>query len=155
MKKINWGTAIVIFFAIFLSLAATFIVFAMRQNNDLIADDYYEQGAHYSETIEIKKRSLQYFDSITVTQNNTLVFIEFAKTLVPNLDSLSIRFYCPSKKENDILFTNFNSIKNLDTPHITSLTFPIKDFKKMYYSIKITWKQNNLKFEIDKEIIIN
>lgn len=154
MKKINWGTAIVIFFAIFLSLAAIFIVFAIRQNNDLVADDYYEQGAHYSETIEVKKRSLQYYDSITVSQNNSLILIEFAKTLVPNLDSLSIQFYCPSKKENDILFTNFNSIKNIDSLHLTSLTFPITDFEKTYYSIKITWKQDNLKYEIDKEIII-
>ena len=50
--KINWGTAIVLFLAVFFCLMAVFVTFALRQNNDLVTDDYYEKGANYSQTIE-------------------------------------------------------------------------------------------------------
>jgi hypothetical protein len=73
--KLHWGNSIVLFFIGFLSLGAFFIVFSLKQNNDLTDENYYEKGAGYSKHIEINKRSVVFNDSVTIkTINNTLQF---------------------------------------------------------------------------------
>ncbi len=37
--KLNWGQSIFVFFVIFVSLGVVFIIFSLRQNNDLVEDD--------------------------------------------------------------------------------------------------------------------
>jgi len=153
IKKINWGTAIVIFFAIFLSLAAIFITFAMRQNNDLVASDYYEQGAHFSQTIEIKKRSIPFKDSIKLYQTESSINLELCQNIAQKASSYTIQFYCGSNIKNDLSF-NYKSIADSLNASKSTLVFDLAKFKKSYYSAKIIWWVDTLKFEIDKELII-
>ena len=153
MIKINWGTAIVIFFAIFLSLATAFIIFALQQNNELVADDYYEQGAHFSKAIEIKKRSIPFKDSIQLYQSNSQINLSICPTIVQKATSYTIQFYCASDKKSDVSFS-YLSIADSQNVSKSTLVFDSKKFKKAYYSAKILWWVDSLQFEIDKELLI-
>jgi hypothetical protein len=152
--KINWGTAIVIFFAIFISLAIAFVIFALRQNNDLVADDYYEQGAHFSQSIEIKKRSIPYKDSIQITQSDSAILLDIYQSIAQKADSFSVHFYCSSQKKNDISFSVKAINDSLRSAPKSMLVFPAKDFTKSFYSVKIAWWIDNLQFEVDKDLFI-
>ncbi len=47
--KFHWGTGILIFLILFLLAAGFFIAFAMRQERDLVHEDYYERGVDHSD----------------------------------------------------------------------------------------------------------
>lgn len=48
----NWGTGIGIVIAVFILMTLGFVTIAMRQNVDLVAEDYYEQDLDYEMKIE-------------------------------------------------------------------------------------------------------
>ena len=49
--RLNWGKSLILFFVIFFAWVLYFVLFAIRQNDDLVSDDYYQKGAKYSEQI--------------------------------------------------------------------------------------------------------
>lgn len=99
--KFNWGHGILIFFGIFLSLAAVFIVFAFRHKNDLVTNNYYEKGANYSEQMAIDKRSVVFKDSIVILRQEQHIVFNFSPYLLSNSDTLSVHFFRPSDKKLD------------------------------------------------------
>ncbi len=54
--KFTWGTGIFIFLILFLLAAAFFIGFAMRQDVNLVHEDYYERGVEYTEHMRTNSR---------------------------------------------------------------------------------------------------
>ena len=65
--KFNWGTGIFIFLALFLLGSAVFIIFAVRQDVNLVHKDYYEKGVDYTEQMNVNARSSEYKDNISVS----------------------------------------------------------------------------------------
>ena len=63
--KFNWGTGILIFLILFLMAAAVFIGFAMRQDVNLVHEDYYEKGVDYERQMNAEARSVVYRDSVS------------------------------------------------------------------------------------------
>ena len=102
--KLNWGQSIFLFFVIFISLAAAFIIFSLRQNNDLVTDDYYEKGADYTHQMEINSRSVVYQDSIKLSDQNYLLIARFSKSIDMMTDTMRIYFFRPSDRKSDFEF---------------------------------------------------
>jgi len=90
--RLNWGTAIILFFVLFFTLMIGFVVSSFRQNNDLVTPDYYDKGADYTHQMEINNRSAIYTDSITITLSNKSVIARFAKSFRLHADSMEINF---------------------------------------------------------------
>ena len=105
--KINWGRALIIFFVLFFIWVIGFVLFALRQNVDLVSDDYYQKGAKYSEQIIINQRSVAYQDSIQISQTDIQVLVTLSKTLSLTADSVQVYFFRSSDKNKDIRL-NFN-----------------------------------------------
>lgn len=143
--KFNWGHGIFIFLTIFVTLVITFIVFSLNQEIDLVAKDYYDKGANYSEQIEINKRSQSYQDSINVDINNSIISIQLAEGLKNTNDSISIYFYRPSDKKADFTYVAIMSNK---------IEIPFSKFKKGRYIAKFTWNQSDQTYNTEKEIFI-
>jgi hypothetical protein len=144
--KLNWGTGIFIFIIIFLVLCGVFIVFSFNQNNDLVATDYYEQGAGYSKQIEINKRSAIYADSIQVVDYDSVVVAYVCKSIIQSSDSLELYFFRPSDKAHD--FIAMQAITD-------SIKLPKTKFIHGRYKVILSWKQNNNKFMVEKDIFID
>ena len=105
--KINWGKALIIFFVLFFIWVIGFVLFALRQNVDLVSDDYYQKGAKYSDQISINQRSRAYQDSIQISQTDIQVLVTLSKTLALSADSVQVYFFRSSDKIKDIRL-NFN-----------------------------------------------
>lgn len=145
--RFNWGTGILIFFIIFLILAFTFIVFSFRQNNDLVTDDYYEQGADYSTQIEVNKRSHVYTDSISISSSGAVLQVSMAESLKQLTDSMSVHFYYPKGKENDVMlsYTKFDESITVDKNLLTSGRT----------IVKVNWFMRGQKYYLEKIIYID
>lgn len=145
--RFNWGTGIFIFFTIFLALAFTFIVFSFRQNNDLVTDDYYEQGADYSTQLKINKRSQLFADSLKIGTDNSNVLMISSAYLVENADSLMAHFYYPAAQEKDmkLLFTSISD----------TLSVSKAELGHGRYIVKLNWVMNSEKYYLEKVIFID
>jgi len=144
--KLHWGNAIVIFFALFLSLAAVFIVFSLRQNNDLEDEDYYERGADYSQQIEINNRSVVYKDSIDITANENSINFNFCKTILTSSQEVKVHFYRPSAKEFDFT-TTFNTSDSVYSIEKSNLV-------EGRYIVKINWTMAGQSYDFSKEFMV-
>lgn len=145
--KLNWGNYITIFIGLFLTLCTIFIIFSLRQNRDLVTDNYYEDGADFTRQMEINKRSAVYSDSITVTIGETLVVIELPGTISKSTKTIKCNFYRPSDK-------GYDYIKEFENPG-NSLTIERSNLKKGRYILKLTWEMGAEDFLVEKNIFIN
>ncbi len=99
--KFHWGHGILSFIILFLILVAIFVVFSLSQSNDLVKENYYEDGANYSQQMEIDQRSLIYQDSIVIESDQDQVSIRLAPSLQTSITALNVFFYRPSNKDQD------------------------------------------------------
>lgn len=145
--KLHWGNAIFIFFVFFIGLSITFIVFSLRQDVELVEDDYYEQGANYSIQMQVQQRSAAFADSIIVENNAQSILIKLPGTIYSNTDTLKVHFYNPSSKSKDykLLLLNLSDSVFIKKTNITSGR----------YTIKINWKLTQEDYLIEKTIDIN
>lgn len=144
--KINWGKGLVIFFVIFFIWIFSFVFFAMRQNIDLVSDDYYQKGAKYTGQIEINKRSVPYQDSLQINSTESQVQIGLCKELVSRADSLEVYFFKSSDKTKDLRF-KFEKGDSL-------LAIDKSQLVHGRYQVFVTWSYLNQKYNVVKVVDI-
>lgn len=144
--KLNWGRAIVIFFVLFISLAIFFIVFALRQNNDLVTEDYYEKGANYTVQIKTNTRSEVYYDSIRTSQEEEYFLVVLSPAIVNQTDTLRLHFYYPNGKQHDFSV----AIPNPDD----TLKVATRRLTPGRCILKINWTMNQLEYYVEKPVFI-
>ena len=145
--KFNWGTGILIFLILFLVACAAFIIFAMRQDVNLVHKDYYEKGVDYTDKMNIDARSTQFEDKIQIDYNNEYLLIGFEDSLVASIDSGKVLLYRPSNSKQDALFpmTFFENV----------IRIPKENLISGRYILKLSWYSEGLKYEVDKTLNIH
>lgn len=145
--KLNWGHAITIFFVIFFSLAIFFIIFSLRQNRDLISENYYNDGAEYTKQIYINERSEFFKDSIIINSNDNTITLSFCDSITKNSTTIFIDFYRPSSKQFDykIQFDTKTGVYLVDKSKL----------EKGRYIVKTFWEINSLEYEIKKDLFVD
>lgn len=141
--KFNWGTAIFLFFTVFIALCISFIVFALRQSQDLVENDYYEKGAGYTRQMEINKRSEMYRDSIGIYPEDSQVVFKVSKLMEAKVDSILVFFYRPSDKREDY--------KTIIKPG-KSMEISKKSLTTGRYIVKLSWISDSDVYMLEKEI---
>ena len=145
--KFNWGTGILIFLILFLMAAAGFIIFAMRQDVNLVHKDYYEKGVDYTEQMNVNSRSSQFIDKIQIESINEYLLVNFEESLATNIDSGKVLLYRPSDSKQDVMFPMIFTNN--------SLKIPTENLITGRYILKLSWFSKGLKFEIDKTVNIH
>ena len=144
--KFNWGTGIFIFLVFFLTACAAFIIFALRQDVNLVHKDYYEKGVDYTEQMNVNARSKPLLDEVQVFINENFLQVNFEESLATKIDSGKVLFYRPSSSKMDISYPM--AIKD------NSLIIPKENLILGRYILKISWYAEGLKYEIEKPIDI-
>jgi hypothetical protein len=142
--KFNWGTGIFTFLVMFLLAAAAFIIFAVRQDVNLVHQDYYEKGVDYTEQMNVESRSVDYADAIKTSFNNEFLSIEIEEILAAKIDSGSVLLFRPSSSKKDISLTFGKAVKNINVPK--------EDLMKGRYILKFYWFSDGLKYEVDQTV---
>ena len=75
----NWGKGITIALTIFIGFIVTLGVIMMRQDIDLVSDDYYKQEVDYQVQIDALNAGNE-FESIIIEKRNTFVVFELPQS---------------------------------------------------------------------------
>ena len=118
----------------------------MRQHDDLVTDDYYQQGAKYTDQININSRSAPYQDSLEINTSGKKIEISLCKSLISSLDSVQIYFFRSSDKAKDLRFS-------FSKP-VTPLLIEKNGLFHGRYKVFIKWNNKGEKFMVNKIVDI-
>ena len=144
--KFTWGTGIFLFLVLFLTACAVFIIFATRQQVNLVHKDYYEKGVDYSEQMKVDERSKSFAQSLSLINENDFFKVLIDSTLVEKLDSGSMYMYRPSNSDNDITI-EVNNGDNL-------VQFEKSKLINGRYILKFTWYSEGLRYQVNRPVNI-
>lgn len=144
--KFTWGTGIFLFLVLFLAACAVFIIFATRQQVNLVHKDYYEKGVDYSEQMKVDERSKPFAQSLTLINGNDFFKVLIDSALMAKLDSGSMYMYRPSNSKNDITLP-VNSGNNL-------VQFEKSKLINGRYILKFTWYSEGLRYQVNRPLNI-
>lgn len=144
--KFNWGTGILIFLILFLMAAAAFIIFAMRQDVNLVHKDYYEKGVDYTEQMDVISRSEPYREKIKVKQDETGLLIAIDSALAVTIDSGKVLMYRPSGSNQDLEYL-------LEKP-VGNIFISSDNLIGGRYILKSQWFTGGIRFETEQPVIV-
>jgi hypothetical protein len=102
--KINWGTGIVIAFAIFISFIMYFIIKVQsnsKYDNELVVEEYYKHDAKFGDEMVRIQNAKDLIQKPTITNTAEGVMIVFPKVFVSKEIKGNLSFYRPSNKKFD------------------------------------------------------
>jgi hypothetical protein len=144
--KFNWGTGIFIFLGLFLLASAAFIIFAVRQDVNLVHKDYYEKGVDYTEQMNVNSRSAEFKNAFSATVHSDFLKIDIEEKLAVQIDSGTVLLFRPSNSKNDI------SVSVVKSANVVLI--PKKDLLQGRYIMKFSWYSGGIKYEIDQPVNI-
>lgn len=144
--KFNWGTGILIVLILFVMAAAAFIVFAMKQDVNLVHKDYYEKGVDYTDQMNVITRSEPLKEKITIQQNSNGLQISIDSLLATTVDSGKVFLYRPSGSNRDLEILLNKPVENI--------IIPAEKLIGGRYILKTQWYSGGLRFEIDQPVIV-
>ncbi|WP_276380594.1 FixH family protein [Flavobacterium sp. H4147] len=146
--KINWGTGIVIAFALFMTFILYF-VFEVQSNskydNELVVEEYYKHDTHFQEEMARIQNAhdLQHKPLIKYTTDNGLS-ITFPAGFKSDKIKGNVQLYRPSNKKFD-----FNTQIALNN---SSLIIPQNKLIKGRWDVNMEWQYEGKRY-LTKEVI--
>ncbi len=145
--KINWGTGIVIAFALFMSFILYF-VFEVQSNskydNDLVVEEYYKHDSHFQEEMARVQNAHDLQQKPSIIFGKEGVKIAFPATFESDKIKGNILLYRPSNKKFD--FTTQIALTN------SALLIPKNKLIKGRWDVNMEWQYNGKQF-LTKEVI--
>jgi len=142
--KINWGTGIVIAFALFMTFILYFVFTVQsdsKYDNELVVEEYYKHDLHFSDEMVRIQNAHDLAEKPTFINNNKGITVVFPKNIQPKG---TVSFYRPSNKKLD-----FEVPISLSD---SSLLIPKSNLVGGRWDINMEWK-NNGKSYLTKEIV--
>jgi len=143
--KWNWGTKLVIAIILFMGFIFILVYLSTQNTIDLVERDYYPKGLKYQTRIEEIKNASMYFDHFDIKKEDSQMVLSIPPI---DADSGSIVFFRPSDQTLD-----FASKIQPDTAGF--MYFPINEFEKGLYVMKVHWFKNTDGFYIEKKFFVN
>lgn len=102
--KINWGTGVVIAFALFMAFILYFVFLVQsdtKYDNELVVEDYYIQEAKAQENIEKETNVLTLTEKVKISKENSALKIQFPAEFINDSVQGTVKLYRPSDKKFD------------------------------------------------------
>ena len=144
--KLDTVIACLVFLILFLAAAAVFIAFAMRQDVNLVTEDYYEKGVAYETQMNAEARSVAYRDSIQSYFEDPYLVLNFKGVQNLEIDSASVLLYRPSSSSLDLSLP-FDFDQEV-------MKIPGSGLYSGRYILKLSWYVEGLKYEVDQAISV-
>lgn len=145
--KFNWGTGIVIAMVIMIGGMVTLVSIAVRQDYDLVEDDYYQKSVDYQQHIEKVKRTEALEQKITFSQTADSLSLTFPNIAGYSAYSGKIHFYSPVAEKHDLtLPVKLNSV--------FSQSIDLRKLEAGRYEVKIDWTANRTDYYQETEIVV-
>jgi hypothetical protein len=105
MKKLNWGTGIVIAFVLFIAFILYFVIKTSTDTMyeyDLVAKDYYKDELEYQQRIDKLNNAKKLTQNISISKTNEGITIYFPKNIALEKIKGTVYLYRPSNENLDV-----------------------------------------------------
>ena len=147
MRKINWGTGIVIAFVLFMSFIL-FFVFRVQSDhkydNELVNEEYYKEEATVQNDIEYKKNANGLIEKIKISNTSEGITVSFPKNLDVKKIKGKVSLYRPSNQKLD--FVTPITLSNSD------LLIPKNNLVGGLWDISVEWSYEGKNYLNKEEI---
>lgn len=144
--KFNFGTGIAVFLILFVVAIISFVIFAHRQDVNLVHANYYEKGVDHTRQMQKEARSAVFSGQIDLTDNGNFIKIIFQPGLAATIKTGEIIFFRPSDHTKDVSVP-------LDLKGNVFICNKDRLIPGRYIA-KIIWQAGNLDYEVDKTFIV-
>ena len=141
MKRNPWPYAIALYFVLFISAMTVWIVFAVRNDHQLVRKDYYEQELKYQNELDSFERAAGANIQIAYQPETRLLTFTF-----PQEATGTIHFYRPSNVRSDrqMPLALRNGVQTID----------VKAFDAGLWQVRLHWSANGAEFRHDRKIVL-
>lgn len=150
IMKINWGTYIVIAFALFISFIMYFVFKVQtdsKYDNDLVVEEYYKHDAHFQEEMERIQNAHDLKTKPIITVGTNVVSVVFSKEFTPKDIKGTVAFYRASNKKFD-----FNQL--LSFTDSASLFVSKNKFIAGEWNVNIEWQYKGKSYLTKEKIYV-
>ena len=147
MKKINWGTGILIGIIVFVTISITMTVIFMTQDVNLVTDKYYENSLQYQEEIDKQNRTKSLDEQVKINFNGEVISILFPSAYLDKNISGEIYFYRPSNPMLDFKIP-------LELNDEGNQLILAKNFEKGFWRLKLNWTMGGNGYYNERAITI-
>lgn len=141
----NWGTKIVLAYAIFIVLILTAVYKAMNQKVDLVTPDYYAQELEYQDK-QKKMENANALSPVNVMQESSNVVITFPKEVQGTLSG-KVLFYRAANSADDVTLA-------ITADTNKKMVVPVAKLKKGSYTVITDWVAGGNKYYNKTDIFI-
>lgn len=145
--KFNWGTGIVLALVIMVSGMIYLVSIALRQNDDLVDNDYYQKSIAYQQHIDEVRNNDALTEKIRFELSSESLKLSFPKLANSQEYEGEIHFYSPVEEKRDMKL----KIK-LDSTY--NQFIDLKSLEKGRYQVKIDWKASKVSYYQEEEIAV-
>ena len=148
--KLNWGSYIVIAFALFMAFILYFVVKVQVNrdyDNELVIDEYYKHDAHFGDEMTKLQNAESLQTKPVIGTEAEGVKITFPNEIDPKLVSGTLSFYRPSSKKLDFS----HPLKLIGN----SMIIAQKDLAGGRWDVTLYWKYNNREYLLKKQLYLN
>ena len=148
--KINWGTGIVIAFALFMAFILYFVIEVQsnsKYDNDLVVEEYYKHDAQFGKEMQRTQNAQDLVEKPKVVLTTDGTVITFPAAFVPNNIKGNVSLYRPSNKKLDFVIPI--SISN------STLLIPKKSLVGGRWDINMEWQYEGKAYLTKETIYIN
>ncbi len=142
----NWGYRIFFSFVIFIGIIITMVVISMKQDVNLVAEDYYKQEIAYQDQIERIKRTnaLEKQPEVSYNPQTRMVTID---VFTDGIESGKVHFFRPSDANRD---------RQLDFPEggHGKMVVPVEGWLNGLWQVKMQWSVAGSEYYAEKTITL-
>lgn len=145
--RINWGTAIVIAFGLFMTFILYFVFKVQsdsKYDNELVVEDYYKQELLVDERIRKEKQAADLEEKVVIKTIPEGISIQFPQGFDINKIEGKVSFYRPSNQKLD-----FEIPISLSNSH---LLIPKNSLVGGRWDISVDWKYEEKEFLSNKTV---
>ncbi|WP_109829880.1 FixH family protein [Reichenbachiella versicolor] len=144
----NWGKSVTLAFVLFAGLIITMVTLCMKQDVNLVANNYYEEELAYQDQIDRINNYTRLAEKPAIIQNGSMISLQFPVSVITQLDKGKIHFFRPSEGNIDKTFSLKFNEEGIQA-------FDLKDTKHGLWKTKLTWVSNSgVEYYYEQSIVI-
>lgn len=145
MKRLNWGTGLILAFGLFVVAVLAVVAFAMTRRVDLVTDSYYERGLAYQKQIDRIDRTRREHAMVVVDVVDGGVLLRFPGTSADVIGE--VHAYRPDNGDRD-----FSLPVGLDTAG--AMLLPRGMLGEGVWRLRIAWSRRGEEFYHEARVSI-
>lgn len=148
MKKLNWGTKLVIAMGSFIAFLLVLLTVVVNNRQEIVVDDYYPRDLKHQELINRRQNLANLKDAVSIAVTDAGLQVGLPSELSKKPTHGKIWFYSPSNRDSDfelLLAPDSNGHQLI----------PRQLFQQSRYIVKMTWETASVPYYYEQEISIN